>query len=142
MAKIRGKNEGSIHKRENGTWRVQVSLEGQRLSFTAKTRRECQEWLKKTVDQIDNGLTYDSTTVSLGEYLSSWLISVKASKRHSTWIHYDHLVRAYIIPRFGTVKLKDLRTDQIQNFYNQLLAEDVGAYTIIKLHTMLHSALE
>jgi integrase len=142
MAKIRGKNEGSIHKRENGTWRVQVSLEGQRLSFTAKTRRECQEWLKKTVDQIDNGLTYDSTTVSLGEYLSSWLISVKASRRHSTWIHYDHLVRAYIIPRFGTVKLKDLRTEQIQNLYNQMLADNIGAYTIIKLHTMLHSALE
>jgi hypothetical protein len=31
MARIRGKNEGSIHQRKNGTWRAQVSLEGQRL---------------------------------------------------------------------------------------------------------------
>jgi len=65
MAKIRSKKEGSIHQRKNGTWRVQLSLEGRRLSFTARTRRECQDWLKKTVGQIDNGMTFASTTVTL-----------------------------------------------------------------------------
>ena len=40
------------------------------------------------------------------------------------------------------MKLKDLRPDQIQAFYNNLLAADVGIHTVIKIHTMLHSALE
>ena len=44
MAQIRGKKEGSIHQRDYGSWRAQVVLEGRRLSFTAKTLRECQEW--------------------------------------------------------------------------------------------------
>jgi integrase len=142
MARIRGKNEGSIHQRDNGTWRAQVSLEGRRLSHTTKTRRECQEWLKKTIDQVDNGMTFSSTTVTVGEYLKNWLESAKASKRRNTWLGYEQLSRNYVIPNLGKVKLKDLRPDQIQSFYNRLLANEVGTYSIIKIHIMLHSALK
>ena len=141
MAKIRGKNEGSIHQRKNGTWRAQVSLDGQRLSFTGKTRRECQNWIKQTVQQIDHGLTYASTTITIEDHLESWLTIVKASKRHSTWLHYEHLSRNFVCPHLGKLKLKDLRPDQIQAFYNRLLADDVGIHTVIKIHIMLHSAL-
>ncbi len=142
MAKIRGKNEGSIQQRQNGTWRAQVSLEGRRLSFTGKTRRECQEWLKKTIGQIDKGMTFTSTTLTLGEYLQSWLNSIKASKRLNTWLGYEQLIRNHVIPHLGKIKLKDLSPDQIQTFYNHLLATDVGAYSVIKIHILLHSALE
>jgi integrase len=141
MAKIRGKNEGSIHQRNNGTWRAQVSLGGQRLSHTAKTRRERQEWLKKTIGQIDHGMTFTSTTVTLGEYMQTWLDSTKASKRQNIWKSYEQLARNYVFPKLGKTKLKDLRSDQIQEFYNHLLADNVGAYSIIKIHIMLHSAL-
>lgn len=141
MAKIRGKNEGSIHQRKNGTWRAQVSLEGQRLSFTAKSKRECQEWVKKTVLQIDHGLTYASTTVSLDDHLENWLAITKASRQHSTWLHYEHLVRKYVHPHLGVLKLKDLRPDQVQSLYNNLLSDNVGVPTINKIHIMLHSAL-
>ena len=81
MAKKRGNGEGSIHKRSNGTWEVQVTLDGRRLSRTFKTQRECQEWLKKTHRQIDDGMTFASTKLTLKEYLSGWLISIKTSTR-------------------------------------------------------------
>ena len=142
MAKIRGKKDGSIHRRENGTWRAQICLEGKRLSFSSKTRRECQEWLKKVIGQIDNGLTYASSTVTLGEYLKSWLESTKASNRQATWKHYEQLARTYVLPHLGKARLKDLRPDQIQGLYNHLIATGIGIYTVIKIHTMLHSALE
>src|SRR5450759_4514736 len=138
MAKIRGKNEGSILQLESGTWRAQVSLQGRRLGFTSKTRRECQEWIKKTINQIDKGMTFASTTVTLAEYLQGWLISIKASKRQNTWLGYEQLTRNYVIPNLGKIKLKDLSPDHIQTFYNHLLATDVGAYTIIKIHILLH----
>ena len=35
--KIRGRNEGTVHKRSNGTWRAQLSVNGKRLSFCADT---------------------------------------------------------------------------------------------------------
>ena len=142
MAKIRGKKDGSIHQRANGTWRAQVCLEGRRLSFSAQTRRECQEWLKKVIGQIDNGLTYASSTVTLAEYLKSWLDSTKAANRQATWKHYEQLTRTYVVPHLGKAKLKDLRPEQVQGLYNLLLAIQVGTNTVIKVHTMLHSALE
>jgi len=58
MTKRRGNQEGSIHQRPNGRWRVQISLDGRRLSFSSKTRQECQEWLKRTQQQMDAGLTF------------------------------------------------------------------------------------
>ena len=69
MTRKRGNNEGSIHRRESGTWRAQVTLEGRRLSHTANTRRECQDWIRETLGQIDYGLTFASTQITFEDYL-------------------------------------------------------------------------
>lgn len=58
MAKRRCNHELAIYQRGDGRWRAQVTLDGRRLSFSAKTRRECLEGLKKTNGQIDDGMTY------------------------------------------------------------------------------------
>ncbi len=141
MAKKRGNNEGSIHRRSNGTWRTQITLNGRRISFTADTRRECHEWLKKTSRQIDVGLTYASTRITLGEFLSGWLSSSKPSKRPRTWTHYEQVSRTYILPQLEKIKVKDLRPEHIQTLYNGMLARGVGVFTVLKVHTVLHSAL-
>jgi integrase len=142
MAMKRGNSEGSIYKRSNGTWSVQVTLQGRRLSHTFKTQRECHEWLKKIRGQIDDGMTLASTKTSLGEFLTGWLTSTKTSKGRGTWQHYEQLIRTYIIPNLGGIKVRDLRPDHIQAFYNRLFDEHVGVYTIRKVHTTLHSALQ
>jgi integrase len=109
MARKRGNSEGSIYQRKDGTWRAQICLEGRRLSFSAKTRRDCSDWLKTTIGHIDRGLNYASTIITLGEYLQNWLAIAKTSMRTSTWAHYDQLVRNYVDPSLGKVKLQDLR---------------------------------
>ena len=81
MAKRRSNHEGTIYQRENGTWRAQVTLDGHRLSFTGRTQRECQGWLKMTIGRIDDGMTFASTQTTLEEYMTSWLDSSKASLR-------------------------------------------------------------
>jgi integrase len=142
MARRRGNSEGCIYQRKDGKWRVQLRLQGQRLSFSGKSRRECQEWLKKTIGLIDNGLNYVSTTITVSEYMNNWLAIAKTSRRASTWSHYEQLNRTYVLRYLGKIKLKDLRPDTIQLFYDRLLKEKVGEYTINKIHTMLHGALE
>ena len=141
MAKKRGNSEGSIYKRPNGTWSVQATLQGRRLSRTFKTQRECQEWLKKTRGQIDDGMTLASTKVSLEEFLNEWLTSTKTSKALRTWQHYEQLIRTYLIPNLGEIKVRDLRPDHIQAFYNRLFDSQVGVHTIRKIHITLHSSL-
>lgn len=141
MARKRANNEGTLYKLPSGRWCAQLSLEGQRLSKTFDVQREGLDWLRKMRGQIDDGLSLASTKITLAEYLPSWLTSTKSAKRPSTWAHYDQVTRTYITPRLGHLKLKDLRPDHIQSFYNRLLDEEVGAYTVLKIHTVLHSAL-
>ena len=140
MAKRRGNHEGGIYQRKDGSWRAQITLEDRRLSFSAKTRRECQHWIKNTVNQIDDGLTFSSTKITLIDYLSNWLTSKKATLRDSTYTHYEQLSRLYIVPHIGSKKLKDLKPENIQVLYNRLLEKEVGIPTIEKVHTVLHGA--
>jgi integrase len=74
--------------------------------------------------------------------MKSWLTSTKSSKKTSTWSHYEQVTRNYIVPRLGLIRLKDLHPEHIQGLYNQLLEQEIGIYTILKIHTVLHSALE
>ena len=141
MAKRRGNNEGSIFRRKNGTWRAQVTLDGKRLSFSAKTRTECQEWLKRNINQIDDGMTYASTKKTIKDYMTGWLNSSKISMRRTTWVQYEQVTRDYIIPHIGHIKIRDLRPGQIQVLYGLLLEKKVGIHTVIKAHRILHSAL-
>ena len=141
MAKrIRGKNEGSIFQRENGRWRAQVTLDGRRVSHSAKTRCECHEWLKKTLGQIDDGMTFASTKMSFGEFIIRWLESKKSNLKKNTWSQYNHLLKEYVLPSFGNVKIRDLRPDQIQSLYDDLLAQGVGTWTVLKIHNVIQSA--
>jgi integrase len=142
MTKKRGNNEGSVYKLPNGRWRGQVSHEGHRLSKVFPTQRECLDWVRKNRNQIDDGMTYSSTQLTISEYMQGWLTNAKSTKRLTTWVHYNQLNRLYISSNIGRIKLKELRVDHIQRLYNNLLEKDIGVHTIRKIHALLHSALK
>lgn len=142
MAKRRGNGEGTIYKVSNGTWRVQVSLPGYRLSRTFKTKLECHDWIKTIQDQTNGGLSHLESKLTIADYFAYWLSTTKATKARSTWVHYEQLTRHYIVPSLGSTRLKDLRPEQIQTLYNRLLVRKVGIHTVRKIHITLHSALE
>ena len=141
MAK-RGNNEGSIHKRENGTWRAQVSIEGKRLSYTGNTRVECHDWLRRTMDLVDHGLTLQSRHLSLQEYLKDWFEIKKTTLRPRTAYDYERLLTTNIFPELGQIKLKDLTTYRITKFYTKLSHVGKGSRTVRLTHSILHSALQ
>ena len=82
------------------------------------------------------------TQITLNEYLINWLGTIKSAKSHSTWSHYEQVIRIHILPKLGQVKVYELKPEQIQALYSHLQGKKVGAYTIMKIHTVLHSALQ
>lgn len=44
--KKRANGEGSLSKRDNGSWRAQVIIDGKRTGKTFKLRKEAQDWIK------------------------------------------------------------------------------------------------
>ena len=138
----RGKNEGSIFKRSNGTWRAQVSIDGKRLSYTAKSRNECHEWIRKMLDQIDQGMTFEGRNLTLGNYIKDWITTRKKALRPRTGIQYELLITKYIDPNLGRIKLKDLNLRVFNRFYDKLVDQEVGTWNINYTHRVIHSALE
>jgi integrase len=141
MAK-RGNSEGSIHKRVNGTWRAQVSLDGKRISYTAETRAEAHEWLRKMMDQVDRGMTVESRNTKLSEFLLEWIKTKSVELRIRTAREYGRLIEMYINPHLGNTKLKDLSMNQVNRFYQSLLERGVGISNLRYTHRVLHTALE
>jgi integrase len=141
MANKRGNNEGSIFKRKNGTWRAQVMAGGKRISYSGKTRSECQTWIRLTLQRVDNGLTFDKTQVTVETFLKNMLASMKSSLRHSTWIQYNQIVRDHINPSLGRIKVVDLRPDLIQELYDSKVDAVVGLRTVQLTHAVLRRSL-
>jgi integrase len=141
MAKKRGNNEGSIYKRKNGTWRALVTIQGQRVTHTAKTKREGQEWIRKTLDEIDNGLLFESTVISLDTFMQDWLVSVEPSLRFNTFKQYKQVTLQHILPVLGKMRLRDVKPEHIQRLYNFLIINGSSHRTVQLAHSIFHRAL-
>ncbi|MBX3002849.1 MAG: site-specific integrase [Anaerolineales bacterium] len=137
----RGKNEGTIFRRANGTWRAQISLQGRRLSFTGKSQAECRAWLRETHQKVSAGLTYSSSKITYGEFLEGWLKTVEARLRRGTLKQYSQVVNHYVLPELSNVRLSDLRPVRIQQLYDKLIASGKGARTVQMVHAVIHRSL-
>jgi hypothetical protein len=104
MAKRRGNGEGSIWK-EGKSWRTGVTVNSRRVTKSFKTQSECQSWLQQMKTQVNQGLTYRATQISLGEYLKDWLNVHKSSLKPRIGERYEQIARDYILPFIGKYKL-------------------------------------
>ena len=140
--KIRGHGEGSIFQRSNGTWRTQLTLNGERISYGAKTKSECIDWLTTMQFRLNQSFDYQGGKTSLKNYIEQWLENHKVSIRSKTYHRYKGLSDKYIIPRLGDTDLNDLHPQNIEWFYAGLLADGVGIRSVRLCHSILHCALE
>jgi len=149
MAKKRGNNEGSIFKRNDGKWCSQLTvgknLDGspKRKYFYGKTRQEVSQKMNKAINSLMTGSFVDSSSITVAEWLHIWLFEYKRnSVRPSTFDSYETLSRVHICPALGIIKLKDLRPEHLQNFYNEKFQSGLSTRTIKYLHTIMHAALK
>lgn len=138
----RGKNEGTIFRKPNGSWMAQVSIDGRRMSHGSASRADCQAWVRRTLDQIDGGMTYEGRSLTLSAYLDEWIGVKRNAIRASTAFQYEKLIHLYIVPGLGKVKLKDLTLRTVNLFYQRLVAQGSGISNVRYTHRVLHAALE
>ncbi|TAK14592.1 MAG: site-specific integrase [Anaerolineae bacterium] len=140
MGKRRGNHEGTTFETENGTFRAQVSLNGRRISFRARTRAECHAWIKETIRNIDQGVTYQGAKITLSAFLAQWLEIVRTSRSLSTLYLYTRTLKNGVVPFLGNFKLMDIRPDMIQSLYSQLLSKGKSAHAVRMIHKTLNAA--
>jgi integrase len=143
VAKRRGHNEGSVFYREDKkSWRALVTIDGRRLSHNGKTRQECQTWLRDTLKQVDNGMSYNASQVKVSEFLEEYLKSIKSNVKPFTLYQYDMTIHTHALPYIGKFVMKDLRADHIQKLYDKEIEKGTGKSTVEIMHRILHKAFK
>jgi integrase len=139
----RGRNEGTIFKREDGRWVAMMSLDGgTRKSFYGKTRQDVQRKLAEALRDRDKGLpiTRDERQ-TFGHYVPSWLGILKPTLRPGAWQRYEELCRLHLVPALGKTPLTRLTVQQLNSLYAAKLMEGSSPRTVRYLHSTLHKAL-
>jgi integrase len=143
VTKRRGHNEGSVFYREDkNSWRALITIDGRRLSHNGKTRQECQTWLKETLKQVDNGMSYNAAQTKVIDFLEEWLVSIKSKVKPHTLYQYDMTIHKHALPYIGKFAMKDLRADHIQKLYDKEIEIGTGKHTVEIMHRILHKAFK
>jgi len=142
MPAKRGNNEGSVTRRPDGRWEARITLEdGKRKSFYAKTRQEAARKLAAALRDHDAGLPVVGDKQTLGQYLATWLDTMRPNVKPKTYRSYEQLVRVHILPLVGDVPLSKVGAQQVQLLYAKRLEAGSSTTTVHHVHAVLHRAL-
>lgn len=139
----RGRNEGTIFKRNDGRWVAMMSLEGgTRKSFYGKTRQDVQRKLAEALRDRDKGLPIiRDERENLSQYIPTWLALIKPTVRPGTWQRYEELCRLHVLPILGATPLARLTVQHLNGLYAAKLADGLSPRTVRYIHATIHKAL-
>ena len=153
---------GSVYE-SGGRWIATLPLEGQApRKFYGHTSEEAIAKRKAWVEEVAQGLRDSSgqtavldgrKIVTVGDWLDHWLdhkvkpvYDAKGTRlkgnQPTTWQNYSWHVKANIHPyRLASIKLPDLRTADVERWYDQLLEHGVAASSAYEARRVLVTAL-
>jgi len=145
----RGQGEGSISKRDDGTWWARITIgkdengKQKRKAFYGKTRKEVQEKLTAALNDANNGGYVEPSKMTVSMWADTWLQEYKKrTVKATTYNRLCYTVEGHIKPMLGAYKLKDLRNDTIQKFINGLSDKNLLPSTTKKIYFTLKTALD
>ena len=142
---------GHIRQRETGLWEGQYVYEREHRSIYGKTREEVSRQLGEIITSIEEGNYTRPNQHTLLSWLREWLNTyAKPTLRPSTFTNYDMTIESHFNTRLGRVKLKNVSTRMLQDFFNEKLVSGradkrpggLSAKTLKNMKYMLHVALD
>jgi integrase len=119
--KKRGHGQGTIRQRTDGSWEGIYRLDGKKKSIYGKTEAEIKERLKKITAEITLGTHREPCKLKFDEWLDIWLWTYKHNKiKPLTFEQYERIIRLYIKPELGHIKMEELKNHTIQAIINKL----------------------
>ena len=109
-------------------------------NFMMDVRRN---FVPPNVQRIEEREAMQKGDILFTDFLLKWLRVAKSTVKLTTYASYEMMATKIIIPYFQilNIKLKELTTEDIQNFYSAQL-ERVSANTVIHYHAVIHRALK
>ena len=136
----------SFRKLNNGKWEVTIDLgrnpsTGKRMrKFKSgfKTKKEAIAYANSFSVDIANGLNVIDNKVLLKDFINSWYDDYKSKTLSiNTKTSYRSRIDNYIIPQLGEIELGKLNTATVQQFYNDLIKQDLKPNSCKKIIEVL-----
>ena len=143
MGKRRANGEGSIRKRNDGSWEARILINGKSRSIYGRTQSDVRKKLTEVRNDLDNDEYLEPNDTTLKEWLELWQDEYLEDVKQSTADRYKSCIRIHIIPALGETRLMDLRASTIQKFLNQCKKVDgLSEKSVKNIRLVLHKALE
>lgn len=142
---------GHTRQRKNGLWEGQYIYKKERRSIYCKTQEEVSRQLVEIIASIEKGNYIRPNQHTLYSWLMEWLHSyAKPSLRPSTFTNYEIHIERYYNSELGRVKLKNVSTRMLQNFFNEKMVSGradkkpggLSPKTLKNIKYMLHVAFD
>ncbi len=147
---------GNITRRGKNSWRIKFDL-GRGQDGTRRTRyltvhgtqRDAQGALITALAAVNEGTHVDPSKLTVGEFLQKWLTEYAATAVSAkTYERYGEHVHKHLVPRLGTIALRDLAPLDIQRYYTKSLTSGrlkgpggLSPRTVHHHHVILSQAL-
>ena len=119
-----------------------VAGKRKRKTVYGKTKREAQEKLTRLQNQKLDGALSDESKLTVVEYLERWLNdSVRLTSSDSTHVRYEGVVRNYINPAIGGVRLSKLSPSRVQSMFSAMEQGGATANARGYTHSVINQAL-
>ncbi|HMN14128.1 MAG TPA: tyrosine-type recombinase/integrase [Bellilinea sp.] len=128
-------------KLPSGKYRLQTSVDGQRISITRRTMRECYGEYDRIKSLEAAGLRSDGLRLTVADYMQSWSASRKRSVRDTTWARDDVEIRLRIIPGLGDMRLLDISPDDVDAWLSDMQEAGESAHSQEKAYEVLSKAM-
>lgn len=105
---------------KNGLWEGQYIYKKERRSIYCRTQEEVSRQLNEIIESIEKGTYIRPNQHTLFSWLMEWLHSyAEPTLRPSTFTNYKMHIERYFNNKLGKVKLKNVSTRMLQNFFNE-----------------------
>lgn len=126
-----GRHGENIHKRKDGRWEARYiqSYRNNRAVYRSvygKSYREAKEKRSAAVsaENIPTLEKEGTAAHTFEELANAWLESRKGWIKESSYCHYHQMLRLHIVPGLGRKRLRELSSDDIQQYLNSLKNTD------------------
>jgi integrase len=119
------RSAGHIRERSAGSFELRYSLgtdpaTGRRKIATATvrgSRKDAEKELRRLLRSLDTGEHVDPTRVTVRQWLTTWLATVRGEVSSKTHERYSAIVHDRLVPAFGNLPISKLTPADIQRVY-------------------------
>ena len=130
-------------QRPNGSYDYRWTDQfGKRHVIYGKTLEELREKEKEVDRDISDGIKAEKRNTTINELFDLWC-HIKRGLKDNTFQNYKYMFNTFVRPKFGKLKISQVKKSDVKRFYNYLADErGLQASTIDSIHTVLHQVFD